>query len=597
MTLNTTWDLDPIFSGGSQSPELHAYLAKISTDLANLETAGFPARLTGQNMPLWVEKTQQLYEVGARLTQASYFVSFLISQNVKDDKALQLDGQADQLGAQLANLWTAFAARCAQQEDSAWEKLITTTDLKRVAFHLNEQRYLARQKMDPSLEALVTELATNGYHAWNRLYGVVSGDKEVQFQNRPLSLGQLQSRFMDDSARANRQAAFDLFEESWSQLSKACALALNHQAGFRLTLYKHRQWSSVLKEPLLKNRLAAATLETMWQVVDNKSAKLLDYFAAKARLFGVDKLSWFDLAAPVGEVNKSFSYETAADFVVTNLRQFNPDIANFSRRAIDSRWVEAEDRPGKRAGAYCATVPVLGQPRIFMTYNGSYNGMLTLAHELGHGYHGWVMRDLPYGARRYSMSVAETASTFNELIVSNAALQAVESDQERLSILGAKLNDAASFLMDIRARFDFELAFFAQRPHQQLSVEELCELMVTAQRRAFKEGLARYHPYFWASKLHFYITDTPFYNFPYTFGYLFSNGLYAQARLEGKAFRERYIALLRDTGSMTTEDLAKTHLGLDLTQPDFWETAVDRVLDDVDSFCSLVDRLYPPQKS
>jgi oligoendopeptidase F len=145
--------------------------------------------------------------------------------------------------------------------------------------------------------------------------------------------------------------------------------------------------------------------------------------------------------------------------------------------------------------------------------------------------------------------------------------------------------------MNIRARFDFELAFFEQRARKHLSVDELSELMVSAQKRAYKNGLARYHPLFWASKLHFYITQAPFYNFPYTFGYLFSNGVYAQAQAEGAAFHDRYVALLRDTGSMTTEGLARTHLGVDLTQPEFWETAVDRVLADVDEFTALVTKL------
>jgi len=217
--------------------------------------------------------------------------------------------------------------------------------------------------------------------------------------------------------------------------------------------------------------------------------------------------------------------------------------------------------------------------------------MLTLAHELGHSFHGWVMRDLPYGAQFYTMGVAETASTFNELVAREASYRATTDDRERLSLLGLKLSDAAGFLMNIRARFEFELAFFEQRAKKHLSVAELSELMLAAQQTAFKEGLAQYHPLFWASKLHFYITQAPFYNFPYTFGYLFSNGVYAQAMAEGPAFYDRYVALLRDTGSLTTEELARTHLGIDLTRPEFWATAVDRVLADVDEFGELVAKL------
>lgn len=591
MTISVNWDLDSIFPGGSESKALADFLEKLTADLNDFEAAGPPVPLSEQTQSVWVKTIQTLYDLSARLNQAGSFTGCLVSQNVKDDKALQLDGQVDELQGKLGTIWTRFEAAFARQDDADWQQLTTTTDLKSVAFHLNEKRMLAQQKMALPLETLANELATDGYHAWDRLYGVVSGAKEVTWDGEPISLGQLQSKYTDDPDREVRRRAFELFESAWADLAKVCGLTLNYQAGFRLTLYRHRDWESVLKEPLLNNRLSLDTLEAMWGVIDAKSAKLLDYFAAKAKLFGTERLEWYDVDAPVGEVTKTFSYAEAADFVVDHIRAFNPDIADYCRQAIDRRWIEAENRPGKRAGAYCTNLPLIGESRIFMTYTGSYNGLLTLAHELGHGYHGWVMRDLPYGARRYTMSVAETASTFNELIVNNASLAAAGDPQERLSMLAARLNDAAGFMMNIRARYDFERAFFEQRAKGQLSVDDLSALMVSAQKTAYKDGLASYHPLFWASKLHFYITRAPFYNFPYTFGYLFSNGLYALAVAEGPAFRDRYIALLRDTGSMTTEDLVQTHLGIDLAKPDFWETAVDRILADVDLFCELAAQM------
>lgn len=588
MTEKVNWDLDSLYPGGSSSPALAEFLAQLTNAIGQAEAASLPPELTAHSQPAWVERIHTLYELGARLSQAGEFIECLQAQNVKDDRARQLAGQIDPLSARLGTLWTNLAAACAAQPDAAWHALLTETDLSAVAFHLNEQRSLARQKMDPAREALVNELATDGYHAWGRLYDLLSGDKEVLFQGQPTSLGQLQGKFVDDPDRTVRQEAFNLYENAWRELAKPCALALNYQAGFRLSLYKHRGWPSVLQEPLQKNRLSAATLEAMWSVIEAKSAKLLDYFAAKAKLYGLEQLSWFDLDAPVGTVTKQFTFAEAAEFVVESIRTFNPDIAAYCQMAIDRRWIEAEDRPGKQAGAFCTSLPLSRETRIFMTFNGSFNGLLTLAHELGHGYHSWVMRDLPYGARRYAMSVAETASTFNELIVKRAALQAATSHEERLSLLAAQLNDAASFLMNIRARFDFERTFFQARAQAQLSVDQLNALMLEAQKTAFKGGLERYHPSFWASKLHFYITGYPFYNFPYTFGYLFSNGLYAQALAEGPSFSQRYIALLRDTGSMSTEALAQTHLGLDLTQPEFWELAVERVLAEVDDFVALV---------
>ncbi len=588
MNINETWDLESIFEGGSTSPALAGFLQQLSTDFADFSVDNLPD-LTTETEPVWVGAIQTLYGLGQNLRQAGAFVGCLVAQDVNDEKAMLLEATIDSLSATFGTHWTKLSAAFAGQNDDAWAHLTTQTELSRVAFHLNEQRDEAREKMSPEMESLVNALAADGYHAWDRLYGMVSGEKQVEFEGKPMSLGQLQYKMYDDPDRSTRQAAFELYEKSHAEIAKLCAAALNNQAGFRLTLYKNRGWDSILKEPLMNNRLSPESLEAMWSVINAKSGKLLDYFAAKAKLIGVEKLSWFDVNAPVGRSNRTFTYAEAAQFTVDNLRTLNPDIAEFSEMAINARWIEAEDRPGKRAGGFCTGLPLDKESRIFMTFTGSVNGLLTLAHELGHAYHSWVMRDLPPGARRYTMGVAETASTFNEELVRDAGLQAATSDNERMSILDTKLADAASFLMNIRGRFDFEMAFFKERAKKSLSVNDLSALMVQAQKIAFKDGLATYHPLFWASKLHFYITAAPFYNFPYTFGFLFSNGVYARARAEGAAFKDNYIALLRDTGSMSTEDLAQTHLGVDLTQPEFWETAIDRVLADVDEFVRLAE--------
>ncbi|MCG3212233.1 MAG: hypothetical protein FOGNACKC_05881 [Anaerolineae bacterium] len=590
MALSETWDLESIFPGGSNSPQLLDFLAQLDADFAVAENSALPGPLGPETEAEWIKTIQIAYNLGERLRQGAAFVGCLVSQDVKDDKALQLDADIDRMAARLGTLWTMLRAAFAEQPDDAWHVLLSHPPLNAVAFHLNEERDEARQKMAPELEALANDLAADGYHGWNRLYGLISGEPQVEFGGKPMSLGQLQSKMYDDPNRDVRRAAFDLFEQTWAGIAKPCASALNNQAGFRLALYKHRGWDSILKEPLMDNRLTASSLNAMWSVIAAKSGKLLDYFAAKAKLLGAGQLSWFDIYAPVGETNRSFSYTEAADFVVDNLRRFNPDIADFSRMAINQRWIEAEDRPGKRAGGFCTGLPLNKQSRIFMTFTGSVNGLMTLAHELGHAYHGWVMWDLPPGARRYSMGVAETASIFNETVVRNAAYQAAASNAERLSILATKLDDAISFLMDIRSRFEFESAFFKERAKKSLSVDELNALMEQAQRAAFKNGLTRYHPLFWASKLHFYITSAPFYNFPYTFGYLFSSGVFALAEAEGPAFGPKYVALLRDTGSLGTEALARKHLGVDLTKPAFWETAVDRILADVDTFVALTEQ-------
>lgn len=256
--------------------------------------------------------------------------------------------------------------------------------------------------------------------------------------------------------------------------------------------------------------------------------------------------------------------------------------------AFEHNWIEAEDRSGKRPGGFCTSFPISGLSRIFMTYSGTPGNVSTLAHELGHAYHGALVKELPALAQEYAMNVAETASTFAEAIVGDALLQRAQNDEEKLALLDDRLQRAVAFCMNIRARFLFETRFYDRRASGMLEAEELSELMVAAQKEAFGDALGSWHPHFWASKLHFYLTDVPFYNFPYTFGYLFSAGLVAVAERDGASFSKRYDELLRDTGVMTVEQLASHHLGVALDQSQFWKDAVARVVADVELFTELI---------
>lgn len=224
-----------------------------------------------------------------------------------------------------------------------------------------------------------------------------------------------------------------------------------------------------------------------------------------------------------------------------------------------------------------------------MTYSGTPSNVSTLAHELGHGFHTYAMRDLHLLNRNYAMNVAETASTFAEMIVSDASLKNAKSEEEKIALLEDKIQRSVALLMNIHARFLFETRFYEMRKTGTVSTEELNRLMEDAQKEAYGDALGEYHPLFWASKLHFYITSVPFYNFPYTFGYLFSLGIYAQALKEGNGYEEKYIALLKDTASMKVEELALKHLNVDLTKPGFWEQAVQLCIDDVEEFLLLTE--------
>ncbi len=591
MKVADTWDLESIFAGGSASPEFRDFVAELERDVAGV---GERVRALDESTTDAEVRTVLLDAQAAeeRLDQAFSFAECLRAQDTADAEAVQWVGRVDALGASLKALGAALSAFTARLADERWRTLTESAELRPVAFLLSRERDLARRKLDARTEGLVEELAADGYHAWDRQYTTLAGslraEVEVDGESRRLSIGQLAAR-LEEPARADRKAAFEALEGAWRPVADLAAGALNSQAGFRLTWYRHRGWDSVLDEPLYLNRMEARSLDAMWAAVADGAARLVPYLQAKARLIGVDAPCWYDMQAPVGAAEDELSFDAAATGILDCFEAHDPDLSAFARHAYDGRWIEAADREGKAAGGFCTTLPLSRQTRIFMTYGGTFGGATTLAHELGHAHHSWLLRERPYYATSYPMTLAETASTFCEGLLISAALDETTDAGVRLRLLDRVLEEAATMLMNLRSRFLFEIDFYRQRAAGPLTAAELDELMVGAQRRAFCNALAPdgYHPLFWASKMHFYFTDVPFYNFPYVVGYLLASGLAARAADAGGEFAADYRRLLADTGVMTCEELARRHLGVDLGQPEFWQSAVDRPLSHVDEFVRL----------
>ena len=590
--LNQRWDLDSIFPGGSSSPELQEQLNSVRSQIAALK-----AKVEALGSELDAEQLRELVhemqDVQTGFGECRAFVACLTAQNVRDNQAKLLQGDLGQISAALAGVFTSIDHLLASIPEDRWQALFTDEELKELSFNLNERRNVAKTKMAPDLEALATDLGVDGYHAWSHLYYTIVGDMSIEVERdgkaETLSMGQAANLLSNPDPDLRREV-FHKFEAAWAEKAELFASTLNHLAGFRINLYQHRGWDDVLAEPLQINRMERATLDAMWGAVQGGKPHLAKFLQRKAELLGLDQVAWYDLNAPLGDAGKEIPFEEAKAFVVDQFRKFSPEIADFTQQALDRRWVEAENRGGKRPGAFCTSFPLSKESRVFMTYSGTISSLGTLAHELGHAYHGYVLKDRPMFLRRYAMNVAETASTFGELLVVDGAISAASSPEEKLGILEDKIGRSVAFFMDIHSRFLFETRFYEARKKGLVSAAQLNELMTEAQKEAFLDALKEYHPHFWASKLHFYSTGVPFYNFPYTFGYLFSAGVYAKAKEEGQGFARRYAELLGDTARMSVEDLARRHLGADLTKPDFWEAAVKLATDDVEEFLRLTDK-------
>lgn len=590
--LSLTWELESLFAGGSSSTEFADFLNVLEKDLGRLGQ-----EVKSATAPEDVESTKALDGIiellqscSGRLILAAEFAVCLGAQNQQDKGAVRLSDKVSGLSARYQGIRSAFDNLLRQTDNGIWEQWIVRPEIAPLAFVLNESRNLAREKMSPELESLALELAVDGYHGWSEHYETVVGSIEIPFEGKALSVGQASNK-LDDPDPEVRKAMFHKWEEAWSGAADYCADALNHLAGFRLNLYKGRGWDHVLKDPLNMNRMSHETLNVMWDVIGESKPALVSYLERKAKLLGMEALSWVDVGAPLGKSSGKIPYDQAAKDIVAQFQKFSPKMADFAERAFDHQWIEVEDRPGKRPGGFCVSFPEIKESRIFMTYSGTPSSVSTLAHELGHAYHSYLLDDQPVFNQNYAMNVAETASTFAEVIVADAQVKAATNAEEKLALLESKIQNSVAFFMNIHARFLFETRFYEKRKEGLISSEELCELMVEAQKEAFCGVLSEYHPHFWASKLHFYATEMPFYNFPYTVGYMFSTGLYRLALQEGASFADKYDDLLRDTGVMTLEDLVSKHLNVDLTQPDFWQGAADLIMADIAEFLEMTNNL------
>ncbi|WP_297076132.1 M3 family oligoendopeptidase [uncultured Enterococcus sp.] len=589
------WDLDSIFKGGSESEALTKRLAQLSEQITAYQQT-IEAWTIDETTPDTIATILQKEEVCSNgFSQCGSFIGALLSSDVNDQKAKLLMGELSAKSPVFQSAHTLFAKKLTQITDGVWSTITTSDALTDVAFRLNEMRRDGLELLSEAEENIIHTLALDGLNAWSEHYDTIVATIAIPFTDKEgheqtLSAGQAFNKMTGDPDAEVRATLFAAWEKAWNEKAPLLADTLNHLDGFRISTQRLHGVEDFLKEPLEYNRLSRKTLDTMWSTIVKNKQPIMDFLTRKAQLFGKEKMDWQDQDAPIilGDMTeRTYSFDEAATFIIDHFKEFSPKMADFAQMAFEKSWIEAEDRPGKRPGGYCTELPETKESRIFMTYSNSVNEVATLAHELGHAFHSSVMWDLPSVNQEYAMNVAETASTFAELIVADATLKEAQTKEEKINLLDTKMQNAIAMFMNIHARFLFETNFYTARQKGLVSQEQITNLMLEAQKESYLDQLGSYHPHFWAAKLHFFIDDVPFYNFPYTFGYLFSMGIYAYASDKGTSFEDDYIALLRDTASMTTEELAQKHLQVDLTKPDFWQAGIDRVLADVHEFMEL----------
>ncbi len=520
------------------------------------------------------------------------YAQAVYTTDTRDSRALTEVNAIETLSLPLGKGVVLFRSRLAEREELVLRLLETEANLKPYDFFLREALTRARFQMDAEMEDLVNDLSRAGGDAWGRLQEALSstvtapwdpatGERKTVIALRDLA---------HSPDRTIRQRAYQAELEAWKSVEIPMAASINGVKGWTLSVEKRRGWPSILDKAAFQARISRKTLDTLISVMEQSLPLFRRYLTVKARLLGLPVCAFYDLFAPLGASTVKRSWEESRDFIIDRFSAFDPAMGNFARHAFALSWIDAEGREGKVGGAYCTDFPIPGESRILCNFEGSFDSVSTVAHELGHAWHHEVIKDLSRTQTAYPMTLAETASTFAETIILEGALGQAQGS-ERLGLIEGNLKDTCQIIVDILSRFYFERALFERRKEAELSPAELCSLMLDAQRATYGDGLDQnqLHPYMWAVKGHYYNSDLAFYNFPYAFGQLFSLGLYARYRQEGSSFVGTYRELLRQTGRASAESVARS-AGFDIEGEAFWQGGIALIANRLKELEALEER-------
>jgi len=451
---------------------------------------------------------------------------------------------------------------------------------------LRKAQIEAAHQMSEAEESLAAELAPSSIAGWARLHGTMTSllTAKVEVEGREQTLPMSSVRALaSHPSRDVRKNAYEAELAAWESITVPMASALNGIKGYQGVLRSRRRYSDDVEPTLFGNSIDAETLTAMQEACVESFPDFRRYMHAKARLLGLDKLAWFDLGAPVGAASRTWSWDEATEFICENFGSYSERLRSFAERAFGERWVDAEPRVGKEGGGFCTGIRP-GESRVLVNFDGSFSSVSTLAHELGHAYHNLNLAKRTPLQRMTPSTMAETASIFCETLTFEAALARADR-AERLALLETTLQGDLQVVVDIHSRFLFEKAVFQKRVERDLTVAELNDLMLDAQRQTYGDAVEPLHPYMWVVKGHYY--GPTFYNYPYTFGLLFGTGIYSLYRRDPESFRARYDSLLSSTGLADAATLA-AQFGAKIRDSAFWRASLDVIRDRIAEFEALI---------
>lgn len=563
------WDLTKLYKG-FDDPAFGADMQRLADEIA---AAGEELKkLDVEKLHDFILRLQQITDLSGKLEA---MVLMTLAADSACETALAPRTRLLKLGNEISLLDSAFTrwmgdqdidALCAQDARLLPHRLYFR-NLKESASHL----------MDPALEPTVLKMQLSGGSSWCRLrdelYSSLTADVEIDGETRRMPVPAV--RLMDSDPNPEvREAAYRAELAAYPRIETAMAACLNGIKGEAITLCELQHYDSVLDWALGLSRMDRKTLDALLETMRASLPMFRRYFRLKAKLLGRDALRFCDLMAPVGENTRRYTLEEAKETLISVFGAHHAPIADVMRRAFEEGWIDAYPREGKEGGAFCEPVHALKMSYVLTNFDGSYGDVSTLAHELGHAYQDSRLAEVSALLCDLPMPLAETASTFNELLLSESMLEGADP-QAAIALLDQQIGDAAQVIVDILSRFIFESEVVTRRKESTLSARELCEIMLDAQKQTYGDGLQDgwYHPYMWACKPHYYDTTYHFYNYPYAFGLLFAAGLYAKYREMGKEFWPLYDRLLQFGGQGSAAEVA-AEAGIDVSDSGFWQGAL-----------------------
>ena len=583
--MTEVWNLDRIYRG-YEDPAFGADLQRLR-DLA----AGYNAfagtlcsldTLTGLKEGIaWQEK---LTELAMKLFG---YAQLRQSADTRDPQSGSYIGQVMQILSTTAGSEAAWKSWAAEQEN-LMDTVRADAGLKEYTFLFENLLKGSTHLLGEKGEEISAKLSMSGSNAWAELQGYLTSTVPVHYNGEITTLSAIRNLAYEEDP-AVRKAAYEAEIACYDRIRDSVAYALNAIKLETISDCQLRGYASPLDRTLEHSAMKRETLEAMLEAIREYLPKFRQYLKTKGKVMGYENgLPWYELFAPMGSIGQRFTIEQTRDQLVELFTPFDEEMARMIRTAFDDAWIDFYPRNGKVGGAFCEEVACLGESRILTNFDGQYGDLVTLAHELGHAFHSQCVRTHRALNRDYSMPLAETASIFNECVLNAAAIARTEDPAEKLGLIETDLQNTTQVIVDIYSRFLFEASVFEKRETEFMNADALCALMLEAQEKSYGDGLDPdiRHPYMWICKPHYY--GPTFYNFPYAFGALFARGLYAQYEKEGAAFVPKYKKLLCTTSVSTAEDTARV-AGIDLTDKDFWRSALASVARDIDQFCTLVE--------